>query len=154
MLNHVFVNKAPRIMRGLMVRYGLKDFQAAGVLGNIGHECAGFLSMHEIGQAPGRGGYGWCMWTASRREKFFSWCKLRKLDWRLDAANEGYLYAELDDEFRHVIDHLRNAADVDDATEIFEREFEMAGVVGMSSRLTWAHAALNAFRASDYDMIA
>ena len=154
MLNHVFVSKAPRIMRGLMARYGLKDFQAGGILGNIGTECAGFLSMHETGQAPGRGGYGWCMWTASRREKFFAWCKLHKLDWRLDAANEGYLYAELDGEFAHVIQHLKNTHSLDEATEVFEREFEMAGVINMASRNNWAHVALNSFQASDYDMIA
>lgn len=153
MLNHVFVSKAPRIMRTLMHNFGLTDFQAAAILGNIGHECAGFLTLREMGQPPGKGGYGWAQWTGPRREKFLAYCKQHKLDWRLDAANEGYLLYELGGDYKNVISHLKETKTLEQATEVFERLFEGAGVVNMKSRNQWAHVAMDAFNTSDYHMI-
>ena len=50
--------------------------QAAGILGNIGWECGGFKQLQE--QNPvmgGRGGLGWCQWTAGRRTQFEEWLR-------------------------------------------------------------------------------
>lgn len=58
-----FEQKAPAVMSALMKRFALKDFQPAGVLGNLGHESGGFVYLHEIGQPAGVGGYGWGQWT-------------------------------------------------------------------------------------------
>lgn len=57
--DELFRVKSPKFMRQLMEDFELKDIQAAGVFGNIGHECAGFEILHEIGQQEGKGGYGW-----------------------------------------------------------------------------------------------
>jgi hypothetical protein len=51
MADDVFRLKVPAFMRQLMLDFSLKDIHAAGVFGNIGHECAGFAILHEIGPA-------------------------------------------------------------------------------------------------------
>src|ERR1700728_2182515 len=90
----LFISKAPGIMNQLMSQFDLNDFQAAGILGNLGTECAGFHVLHEIGQPDGRGGYGWAQWTGPRRVDFIAWCTTNDLDWHSDEANYGFLVNE------------------------------------------------------------
>src|SRR4051794_30994903 len=99
----LFRQKAPGVMKKLMEEFDLEDFHAAGVLGNLGTECAGFHILHEIGQPEGKGGYGWFQWTGPRRKSFFKWCGEQKLDWQSDEANYGYLSHELRTEYRSAI---------------------------------------------------
>jgi hypothetical protein len=64
-----FRAKAPVIMQKLVGELGLRDEQAAGVLGNIGHECMGFQSLQEVKPIRGgEGGWGWCQWTGPPAE--------------------------------------------------------------------------------------
>ena len=55
----------PRLMRDL----GLTDLQAAGLLGNLGHESGGFRQLQEVAPAVAgsRGGWGLAQWTGPRR---------------------------------------------------------------------------------------
>lgn len=147
--NHIFASKASTLLRKLMIRYGLKDFQAAGIVGNLGHESNGMQTLHEIGQPAGKGGYGWAQWTASRRVSFFAWCKANKLDWKSDAANEGYLFHELDTSYKSVISKLKTTKTLLQATTVFEQEYEGAGVVNMDSRARWAQMAMNILTADE-----
>ena len=149
MSNYLFVQKAPSLTRKLMIRYGLKDFQAAGIVGNLGHESNGFQTLHEIGQPDGKGGYGWAQWTGPRRRDFFDWCKENNLDWHSDAANEGFLFHELDTSYKSVITHLKTTKTLADATVLFEKEYEGAGVVNMVSRDRWSQIAMNVLDASE-----
>ena len=64
-----FETKAPGIMARLIKDLGITASQAAGVLGNIGHECAGFQHFQEIGIKPPQGGWGWCQWTGLDRKE-------------------------------------------------------------------------------------
>lgn len=50
-------------MSALMKRFALKDLQAGGLLGNLGHESGGFVYLHALGQPEGEGGYGWGQWS-------------------------------------------------------------------------------------------
>ncbi len=143
-----FKEKAPRIMGWLMTDFGLTDVQAAGVLGNLGHECAGFTVMHEIGQPEGKGGYGWVQWTGPRREAFFAWCKAKGLDWRSDDGNYGFLKHELTTSETSAIPGVKGTNTVEEATQVFEQKFERAGVKHYPSREEWARKALAAFRAA------
>ena len=143
----VFKAKAPQVIAWLVRDFGLKDFQAAGIVGNTGRECLGFTVLREIGQPPGRGGYGWQQWTGPRRVLFLNWCAAHKLDWRSDAANYGYLKHELQTSYAYVLTHLREAEDLEEATEVFERYYERAGVPAMSDRIEWAKIAMSAVEA-------
>ena len=138
----VFRAKAPQVLAWLLRDFHLRSFQAAGIVGNTGRECLGFTELREIGQPPGRGGYGWQQWTGPRAHLFLNWCAAHKLDWRSDAANYGYLRSELQGPYAYVITHLQDATTVEEATEVFEKYYERAGVPAMADRIAWAKLAL------------
>ena len=151
-----FKAKAPEVIGWLMRDFELQDFQAAGIVGNTGRECLGFTVLHEIGQPPGYGGYGWQQWTGPRRKLFLNWCHNQGLDWQSDAANYGYLKHELSGQdpansYAFVMTHVREAKDVAEATTAFERFYERAGVPALTDRIKWAQIALDAYRAAPHD---
>lgn len=148
-----FTKKAPGVVANLIRDFHLEDFQAAGVVGNTGRECLGFTALREIGQPPGRGGYGWQQWTGPRRVLFLNWCAAHKLDWQSDEANYGYLRHELSGEdprnsYAYVLAHLRECKDVNQASDVFEQFYERAGVPALADRRRWSQMALTAYRAS------
>lgn len=146
-----FVEKAPGIMLKLLASFPmLQDFHAAGILGNIGHECAGFNKFQEgapSGQ-DGRGGYGWCQWTDTRRTAFENFAKMHGgVD--SDEANYGYLELELKTPpEQKAIPKVQATATLDAAMRTFEKEFERAkaGQEGFPSRLRYAEIALTLHR--------
>jgi hypothetical protein len=142
----LFTQKAPEIMRRLMEDFDLTDMHAAGILGNIGHECAGFRTLHEVGQPEGSGGYGWAQWTGPRRRTFFAWCDDHRLAWDTDDANYGFLKHELQTTERGAITAVVQTTTLEDAVHAFERQYERAGVPHYESRNRWAALALSAFR--------
>ena len=144
----LFRNKAPKVMGELMKDFDLTDIQVAGILGNIGEECTGFHVLHEIGQPDGKGGYGWCQWTAGRRTAFLGWCKSNGLDWHSDQANYGYLRLELSGPFNTAVGAVERTSTTDEAVRAFERRFEMAkaGEEHFDSRNAYAEMALAAYR--------
>jgi hypothetical protein len=143
-----FDDMAPSLMGKLMTDFQLNDIQAAGILGNLGHESAGFTAFHEFGQPEGKGGYGWAQWTGPRREDFFRWCDGQNLDRMSDAASEGFLWHELRTSEKATIPALQNATSLVDAVRIFQEKFERAGIVHYESRENWAQRALDAFNRS------
>lgn len=140
-----FNEKVVWAMERLMHATGWNATQAAGAIGNLAHECAGFTKLHEVGQPEGRGGYGWAQWTGPRRQAFLRWCDHQKLDWRSDAANMGFLLKELREDYRGVAERIGRCKTLEQAVIAFEREYERAGVVHMESRLAWAKKALAAW---------
>lgn len=147
-MSTTFREKAPEVIRWLMRDFGLKDFQAAGVVGNIGRESAGFIELREIGAPAGRGGYGWCQWTGPRAHLFLNWCRSHGMDWRSDVGNYGYLRHELQTSYAYVISHVEETSTAAHAAEVFERYYERAGVPAMAERIALAEEALAAFRAA------
>jgi hypothetical protein len=145
-----FGEKAPGIMRDLIRDFQFTDFQAAGILGNIGRETGGFTEFQERHPRVEPGGFGWCQWTGDRRTQFDKFCRDNNLGddvgRKSDKANYGFLKLELETTKKSVVPHLRATSTLEKATEIFELEFEVAGVVAMDDRETWARRALNAFR--------
>ena len=121
----LFCSKAPVIMHKLIGDLGLTAVQAAGILGNIGHECAGFKLLQE--QKPirgGRGGWGWCQWTGPRRTNVEKWATAQGLGFSSDEANYGFLLVELKGEQANSVRRLREAESVDSATSVFMHAFE------------------------------
>lgn len=142
-MNGLFKAKAPQLLQLLMKEYGLKNFQAAGIVGNAGYESNGFTEFHELGQPAGRGGYGWFQWTGPRRQNFLHWCVTHHLDWRSDEANISFLLYELDGPYSYVIRALAKTTSVDEASDVFEKLFEGAGVPVLEKRRVWSRTALS-----------
>jgi hypothetical protein len=141
-----FKTLAPVVMNDLMSDFHLTDQQAAGILGNLGHECAGFTILREIGQLEGKGGYGWAQWTGPRRGTFLQWCKDNgNLDWKSDDANSGFLKFELHGSEAGSIRKLKEVSAIEDATENFMDNYLRPGTPHLNMRIEWAKVALATF---------
>ncbi|MDP4004167.1 phage tail tip lysozyme [Methylobacterium sp. NEAU K] len=134
----------PRLMRDL----DLTEVQAAGLLGNLGHESGGFRQLQEIAPAVAgsRGGWGLAQWTGPRRLAMEAWCRARALDPASPEAGYGYLCAELRTTEAGALVALRKAPTLEAATERVCRLFERPGVFALASRMGWARRALTALR--------
>jgi hypothetical protein len=142
----VFDKTAPRILDRLMNEKGLTREQAAGVVGNLGHESAGFTAYEE--GAPNRygtRGAGWAQWTntpgSPRRDMFENWARAQGLNPRSPEASERYLF-EGDPEFAKAIEAVKRTTTTDQAMRTFESKFERAGVKHYGSRNAYARRAL------------
>jgi Family of unknown function (DUF5675)/Phage tail lysozyme len=122
----LFRVKVPPIMTKLMGDFGLDKVQAAAILGNIGHECAGFKLMQEQKPRGGRGGWGWCQWTGSRRVAFEAFSDKQGLPRDADAAYYGFLKLELESTHKSTIVALKKTGALREAVIAFERNFERA----------------------------
>lgn len=140
----LFDDKAPAIMDALMRDVGVTDFQAGGILGNIGHECAGMTKLHQIGGSA----IGWAQWDGARKSAFAAWCARKGLDWQSDEANYRYLVLELLTSEKAALDALKATGTLGGATTTFEEKFERAGVPALMSRLNWAQRAMAAYAAA------
>lgn len=140
-----FKDKAPGISARLKQDFpGLTDEDTAAILGNLGHESAGFKAFEEGGHGPGR---GWAQWTdPGRKARFFEYAKQRKLDPHSDDANYGFLRWELQHTHKGAIDALTHANGLRAKTRAFEGIFEGAGVKAYASRDRYADAALGAIQ--------
>ena len=138
-----FEAQAAAYMPRLMQDYGLTAEQAAGIIGNLGHESAGMQAgIQERGVKKGRGGLGWAQWTGPRRrafEKYLQDTGQRASD---PEANYGFLKYELDTEYQSSINRLRQTDNIRDATISFEKTYERAGVKSYDSRIGYAQRAL------------
>lgn len=128
----------PDLMRDLR----LTAEQAAGILGNLGHESGGFRFMQEQGHRRGRGGLGLAQWTGPRRRAFEQWCAHHNVSTSSDAGNIGYLMFELKGAYAGTVASLRRCATLDAATRSFCNSFERPGIPAMTSRLGYARRAL------------
>lgn len=140
-----FNQKAPGIMRRLQEDFGLTREQAAGVVGNLGHESGGLQVMQERNPlGGGRGGYGWAQWTGPRRKAFEAWAAARGLDINSDEANYGFMKHELSTDHSGVIRDLKKARSAEEAMIIFENGYERAGIKNWGSRQKWTARAMRA----------
>jgi uncharacterized protein (TIGR02594 family) len=141
----LFLQKAPGIMYALMSDLpGLTLIQAAAILGNIGHECGAFTTLHQIGMANGQGGHGWCQWDGSRRRTFLAFASSLDLDWSQDEANYRFLIQELRGSEGNALTSLLQQTTLEAAVEDFDAKFERSGVKHMDRRIRYARLALAA----------
>ncbi|MGU3666394.1 phage tail tip lysozyme [Methylobacterium sp. A49B] len=147
----VFASECRRLGPRLMRDLGLTAVQAAGLLGNLGHESGGFRHLQEIAPtvAGARGGWGLAQWTGPRRIAMEAWCRARGLDPAAPEAAYGYLCAELRSTEAPALAVLQTAATLEAATEAVCRRFERPGIVALPSRLAWARRALAALGGGD-----
>jgi hypothetical protein len=138
----VFVAKAPGIMEKLVAAFAIQNYQAAGILGNLGYESNGLRILQEVLPAgsTGRGGLGWAQWTGPRRTAFESFCADQGLNPTSDAAN-----FELRGPKKSSIDKLNGTINLSDAVRTFEKEFEAAAVKRYPLRERWGTLALDSF---------
>jgi len=141
---NLFQETCRTVIPKLMREFDWENYQAAGCLGNLGHESGGFRELREIAflNTPNRGGYGWAQWTGPRARSFLRYCDVLHLDWHSTEANYGYLVKELNEQYHRTVASVAKAPTLMAATIAFERGYESAGIVNMNSRYHWAGIAL------------
>ncbi len=146
----VFRMKAPSIMAKLMNDFAFTEIQAAGILGNLGHESDGFRQLQEQHPKSGRGGFGWAQWTGERRVNFEKFCDDQGLQPSSDVANYGFLKRELLTTEGATVPAVKQTTTLGGAVRAFETKFERADpeLVHFDSRDRWAQIALNVFKDS------
>lgn len=146
LIGNTFDQKAPEVMKWLMRDFNLQPFQAAGILGNIGHESLGLTVMQEFKPVGGgMGGWGWCQWTGDRRKQFNAFCDQNNFAPDSVDANYGFLSYELNDSEKASLGLLKQTSSLEEATVVFEQAFERSGVKAHARRIEWARRAMKAF---------
>lgn len=130
-----FSEQAPQVVRRLMKDFGLKDYQAAAIMGNLGHESGGLKQMQEKGMKSGRGGLGWAQWTGSRRVEFEQLAKETGLPIDSPELNYMMLKKELSGKYKGTIDKLKQTTDLKSSVYTFERGFERSGDVDKAGNI-------------------
>jgi len=121
----LFGERAPMLMRELQDDLGLTRDQAAGLVGNLGYESAGFKSLQEgapIGGAAG--GYGYAQWTGPRRTAFEKWARENQLDPSSHEANAGFLKHELTGSHAGFLAQLKGTKNLAEATRLTHEVYE------------------------------
>lgn len=135
----------PRLTSDLSKDFQLSPEQAAGVVGQLGQESAGFGSLQEKNpMVPGsRGGFGYAQWTGPRRKAFEAWSQQNGLDPTSYEANYGFLKNELANSPEGaVLDDLRKAPDALTSGRVFTDKFLRPGIPNYDSRDAWTKKAL------------
>jgi Phage tail lysozyme len=133
---------APQLMTDLQKDYGLTKEQAAGIIGNLGHESSGFTTMQEGNPIRGKGGWGWAQWTGPRRREFMDYAASHGFGTSSYAANYGMLKHDLDGRYHDALLAVKGSSSAHEAMMQFERRFENAGIKAYGSRATWTRRAL------------
>lgn len=142
-----FNSVAPRLVSDLARDFGLTAEQAAGIVGQLGHESAGFGTLQEVKPlVPGsRGGFGFAQWTGPRRKQFEAYARMNNMEPTSYEANYGFLAYELKNTPEGaVLDQVRLARDAKAAGRIFTDKFLRPGIPGYASRDKWTERALAA----------
>lgn len=145
-----FVAKAPWIMGKLLADFPISIEDAAAIVGNLGHECAGFTKLQEIKPVVkgSRGGWGWAQWTGPRRREYEAYCNRHNLNPASDKANYAFLFVELKGSEKRAIPAVKKGVNLDSKVVCFEQAFLRAGVKHYESRKQYARWALDAYWAS------
>lgn len=131
-------NTGTRLKIELEEVFGLEDFQAAAIVGNLDQETGGFKFMQELDPTVkgSKGGYGFAQWTGPRRKAFEAWSSQNNLDVNSYDANFGFLVHEIqnNDYFIKVMEKLSKTKNIDEATEVFSKGYLKPGIPKMDQR--------------------
>lgn len=129
-----------QLMADLQSTFGLTKEQAAGIVGNLHWESAGFSAFYQNGITPGAGGVGYAQWDGSRRKAFLNYAQATGQDPQSYGANFGYLVQELQGPEAYALQAVRATSSAADAAVAFEQTFERAGVPALQQRAALANA--------------
>jgi hypothetical protein len=126
---------------------GLKDYQAAGIIGNLMQESSVNPGAIQYGGGPGRGIAQWSVggrWDSSHNDNVVQYAKEHGLSaWALETQLD-FIWYELTT-FGYGFSALKNSANVSEATIIFQDDFEICGACEESTRISYAEQALSAY---------
>ena len=120
---------------------GLKDFMAAGILGNLAQESGINPGSAQAG-GPGRGIAQWSV--GGRWDTLVAWAKAQNRDPNSLATQLDFMWSqELNGTEAGSLAALKGTSNVTDATTVFEQQYERAGIPAMSNRIKFAQNILS-----------
>jgi hypothetical protein len=133
------------------VARGLKDFQAAGIVGNLQQESGVDPTIAQYGGGPGRGIAQWSeggRWNADYRDNVVWYAGTRgQSPWSLNLQLE-FIWYELTTDSYYGLGHLRASTDVTSATIAFQDYYEGCGTCDEANRIAYAKAVLSVMHGS------
>lgn len=146
---------APLLMADLIKELGLTENQAAGVVGNFGHE-SGLVSGQQEGRSVGaiapirglKGGIDWAQWTATRRTDFANFVEANNLPYPAYRTSLDFVLHELKGKEKAALAKVRQTKTLKGAVQAVQDNYERPGVKATQSRLDHAERALALYRAS------
>jgi hypothetical protein len=115
------------------VSKGLKDYQAAAIVGNLAQES---------NVNPNTPGGGIAQWIGGRWNNLVNFAKAQNKPPTDLGIQLSYLWSELTGSEGGALAALRGASDVASATQAFEQAFERAGIPAMQNRIGYAQKVL------------
>jgi hypothetical protein len=103
------------LIADLQAELGLKDFQAAAIVGNLAQETGNFTMLHQI-KGPG---LGYSQWSGSRKTDFKNFAE----DTLSYGDNRDFLVHELTGPYAKVLDRVRRTSSMEEATSVFMKQF-------------------------------
>ncbi len=129
------------------VSKGLKNFQAAGVVGNLIQESSVVPTAVEYGGGPGRGIAQWSVggrWDKDGGDNLVWFAANHGLSrWSLTAQLE-FVWYELNTVGGYGLSALRASTNISQATVAFQNDFEGCGTCDQSKRISYAEQVLAA----------
>jgi len=120
---------------------GLKDYMAAGILGNLAQESGINPGSAQAG-GPGRGIAQWSV--GGRWDTLVAWAKAQNRDPNSLATQLDFMWSqELNGTESGSLAALKGTSNVSDATTVFEQQYERAGIPAMSNRIKFAQNILS-----------
>jgi hypothetical protein len=119
---------------------GLKDFQSAGILGNLAQESGINPGSAQAG-GPGRGIAQWSV--GGRWDTLVAWAKSANRDPNSLGTQLDFLWQELNSTEKGALSALQGSSDVSGATTAFEQGYERAGTPAMANRIKYAQNVLS-----------
>ena len=111
-----------------LLSHGFSTVQAAGIMGNLQQE-------HGFRTSDTAGGLGIAQWTGGRRARLLAKADPYNIYTQLD-----YLMEELNGGYSKVKAALLSSATIEDATRIFQNQFERCGICRESNRIGYAYS--------------
>jgi hypothetical protein len=150
-----FDRVAPILMGDLIEELGLTENQAAGFVGNFGHE-SGLVSGQQEGKPIGvtapirgsKGGIDWAQWTASRRTDFANFVEANNLPYPTYRTSLDFVEHELRGKEKAALAKVRQTRTLTGAVQAVQDNYERQGVKATPSRIAHAERALALYRAS------
>jgi len=127
---------------------GLKDFQAAGIVGNLDQESSMNPAVAQYGGGPGRGIAQWSVggrWDTDHDDNVEWYASTKGQSPTSLTLQLEFIWYELTTFSGYGLSDLRNSTNVTDATIAFEIHFEGCGQCDQGNRISYAETALSAY---------
>jgi hypothetical protein len=147
-----------KIAYSYFIAKGLKNYQSAGIVGNLIQESGVVPTSAQLGGGPGRGIAQWSVndrWNGTKGDNLFQFAMTndggaspQALTTQLD-----FIWWELNNIPRYGFAQLKATGNVTDATTVFMSKYEICGKCASSQRIKYAQQALASFGNGDPNVL-